>query len=86
LLAKTYQASSAALAKLGEPAAAWIAADRAMNAAERAGSPMLVAVFVFLAVRQYDQADELDVARQVVVQVDPGPLGRRCLTPSRSGC
>jgi transcriptional regulator with XRE-family HTH domain len=64
LLAKTYQASSAALAKLGEPAAAWIAADRAMNAAERAGNPMLVAagafrlVFAFLAVRHYDQAEE----------------------------
>ncbi len=44
--------------------AAWIAADRAMDAAERAGNPMLVAagafrlVFVFLAARHYDQAEE----------------------------
>lgn len=64
LLAATYQACSAALAKLGEPEAAWIAADRAMAAAERAGNPMLVAagafrlVFVFLAARHYDQAEE----------------------------
>ena len=64
LLATTYQACSAALAKLGEPEAAWIAADRAMAAAERAGNPMLVAagafrlVFVFLAARHYDQAEE----------------------------
>jgi transcriptional regulator with XRE-family HTH domain len=64
LMAATYQACSAALAKLGEPEAAWIAADRAMAAAERAGNPMLVAagafrlVFVFLAARHYDQADE----------------------------
>jgi transcriptional regulator with XRE-family HTH domain len=64
LLATTYQACSAALAKLGEPEAAWIAADRAMDAAERAGNPMLVAagafrlVFVFLAARHYDQAEE----------------------------
>jgi transcriptional regulator with XRE-family HTH domain len=64
LMAETYQACSAALAKLGEPEAAWIAADRAMAAAERAGNPMLVAagafrlVFVFLAARHYDQAEE----------------------------
>jgi transcriptional regulator with XRE-family HTH domain len=63
LMAATYQACSAALAKLGEPEAAWIAADRAMAAAERAGNPMLVAagafrlVFVFLAARHYDQAE-----------------------------
>jgi transcriptional regulator with XRE-family HTH domain len=64
LMAATYQACSAALAKLGEPEAAWIAADRAMTAAERAGNAMLVAagafrlVFVFLAARHYDQAEE----------------------------
>jgi transcriptional regulator with XRE-family HTH domain len=64
LLAATYQACSAALAKLSEPEAAWIAADRAMAAAERAGNPMLVAagayrlVFVFINARHYDQAEE----------------------------
>jgi transcriptional regulator with XRE-family HTH domain len=64
LLATTYQACSAALEKIGEPDAAWIAADRAMAAAERAGNAMLVAagafrlVFVFIAARHYDQAEE----------------------------
>lgn len=64
LMAAAYQACSAALAKLGEPEAAWIAADRAMTAAERAGNPMLVAagafrlVLVFLAARHYDRAEE----------------------------
>jgi transcriptional regulator with XRE-family HTH domain len=64
LLASTYQACSAALDKLGEPEAAWIAADRAMAAAERAGSPLLVAagafrlVFVFMTARHYAQAEE----------------------------
>ncbi len=64
LLATTYQACSAALAKIGEPDAAWIAADRAMAAAERADNPMLVAAgafrlaFVFIASRHYDQAEE----------------------------
>ena len=64
LMATTYQACSAALAKLGEPEAAWIAADRAMAAAERAGNPLLVAagafrlVFVFINARHYGQAEE----------------------------
>ena len=64
LLATAYQACSAALAKVGEPEAAWIAADRAMAAAERTGNPLLIAagafrlVFVFLAARHYDQAEE----------------------------
>jgi transcriptional regulator with XRE-family HTH domain len=64
LLATTYQACSAALAKIGESDAAWIAADRAMSAAERAGDPMLVAagafrlVFVFINARHYGQAEE----------------------------
>ena len=64
LMAAVYQACSAALAKLSEPEAAWIAADRAMSAAERAGNPLLVAagayrlVFVFMTARHYDQAEE----------------------------
>jgi transcriptional regulator with XRE-family HTH domain len=64
LLAMAYQACSAALAKLDEPEAAWIAADRAMAAAERAEAPLLVAAgafrlgFVFLGARHYDQAEE----------------------------
>jgi tetratricopeptide (TPR) repeat protein len=64
LLATAYQACSAALAKVGEPEAAWIAADRAMAAAEWTGNPLLIAagafrlVFVFLAARHYDQAEE----------------------------
>jgi tetratricopeptide (TPR) repeat protein len=63
-MAAAYQACSAALDKLGEPEAAWIAADRAMAAAERAGNPLLVAagafrlVFVFLSARHYAQAEE----------------------------
>jgi hypothetical protein len=62
LMAAACQACSAALDKLGEPEAAWIAADRSMTAAERSGRPLLVAagafrlVFVFLSARHYDQA------------------------------
>lgn len=63
-MAAAYQACSAALDKLGEPEAAWIAADRAMAAAERAGNPLLVAagafrlVFVFMSAKHYAQAEE----------------------------
>jgi transcriptional regulator with XRE-family HTH domain len=63
LVAAAYQACSAALDKLGDPEAAWVAADRAMMAAERADSPFLVAagafrlVFVFISARHYDQAE-----------------------------
>jgi transcriptional regulator with XRE-family HTH domain len=65
LLASAYQACSAALAELDEPEAAWIAADRGMAAAERAGNPLLVAagafrlVIVFLGARYYAQAAEV---------------------------
>jgi hypothetical protein len=65
LLAAAYQACSAALAKLDEPEAAWIAADRGMAAAERAGNPLLVAAgafrlaIVFIGARYYGQAAEV---------------------------
>ena len=64
LMSAAYQACSAALDKLGEPEAAWIAADRSMIAAERSGSPFLVAagafrlVFVFMSARHVGQAEE----------------------------
>jgi transcriptional regulator with XRE-family HTH domain len=82
LMAATYQACSAALAKLGEPEAAWIAADRAMAAAERAGNPLLVAagafrlVFVFIAARHYDQAEEAarTAAEALQSRADSGEL------------
>jgi hypothetical protein len=64
LMAVAYQACSAALARLGEPEAAWIAADRAMVAAERAGNLLLMAASahrlasVFLSARRYGLAEE----------------------------
>jgi transcriptional regulator with XRE-family HTH domain len=103
LLASAYQACSAALAKLGEPEAAWIAADRAMAAAERAGDPLLVAagafrlVFVFLAARHYDQAEETartaaDALWQRASSGDPQAMAlwggltlQRAITASRIG-
>lgn len=62
LLASMYHTCSAALANMGEPEAAWIAVDRAVVAAERAGDPLLMAAgefrlsIVFLGARHYHQA------------------------------
>ncbi len=64
LTAISYQACAAALAKLSEPMASWIAADRAMAAAEKAGNLLLAAAgahrlaSVFLDARQYRLAEE----------------------------
>ncbi|MEV7504438.1 helix-turn-helix transcriptional regulator [Streptomyces sp. NPDC093018] len=62
LLAGTYQAFGAALANMAEPEAAWVAIDRAVAAAERAGDPLLMAAgafrlsIVFLGARHFEQA------------------------------
>lgn len=64
LMAVAYQACSAALARMGEPEAAWIAADRAMVAAERAGNLLLMAASahrlasIFLSAQRYALAEE----------------------------
>lgn len=64
LMAVAYQSCSAALARLGEAEAAWIAADRAMAAAERAGNLLLMAASaqrlaaVFVSAGRYALAEE----------------------------
>jgi hypothetical protein len=85
LTAMAYQACSAALVKLDEPLAAWVAADRAMAAAEKAGNLLLVAegqyrlASVFLDSGEYALADEM--ARTTLLALrglaelgDPGGL------------
>ncbi|MEV0617134.1 helix-turn-helix transcriptional regulator [Nonomuraea sp. NPDC050404] len=82
LLAVTYQACSAALAKLDEPEAAWIAADRAIGAAERAGDPLMMAAgffrlgLVFLRARHFDQVEESarTASEALSVRVDEGDV------------
>jgi transcriptional regulator with XRE-family HTH domain len=64
ILASTYHAAAAALVKLSELGAAWVAADRAISAAEQAGDQLLMGegvfrlTLVFQAGRQYDQAEQ----------------------------
>ena len=75
LTAVSYQACAAALAKLGDPMASWIAADRAMAAAESAGNLLLAAAgayrlaSVFLDAREHALADE--TARTVLAALTP---------------
>jgi transcriptional regulator with XRE-family HTH domain len=65
LLADTYQAAAAALAKLGDTDAAWIAADRAAFVAETIGSPLSLAAslfrmaHVFLSLSRLPQAEKV---------------------------
>lgn len=56
LMAAAYQACAATLAKLGEPEAGWIAADRAIGAAERAGDLLLMAAGSFRLAIMFQQA------------------------------
>jgi transcriptional regulator with XRE-family HTH domain len=62
LTARMYHACSAALANMGEPEVAWVAADRAVVAAARAGDALLMAAgefrlsIVFLGARHFEQA------------------------------
>jgi hypothetical protein len=63
LLAELYQAVAAMMAKLGEPDAAWVAADRSAFAASRAGDGLLAAAgdfrlgHAFLSDGQVEQAE-----------------------------
>ncbi|MEU4522923.1 helix-turn-helix transcriptional regulator [Amycolatopsis sp. NPDC024027] len=63
LLARSYHACASSLAKLRQFDAAWVAADRAISDAGRAGDPLLMAegafrlALVFLGARQLDQAE-----------------------------
>jgi transcriptional regulator with XRE-family HTH domain len=74
LIALSYQACAAALAKLGEPMASWIAADRAVAAAEKAGNLLLAAAgayrlaSVFLDAREYGLAEESARSALVALQ------------------
>ncbi|MEV7471646.1 helix-turn-helix transcriptional regulator [Streptomyces kronopolitis] len=53
LLSRAYQALSAAFVRQGEADAAWVAADRAVFAAERSGDPMHVCASVFRMVQAF---------------------------------
>jgi transcriptional regulator with XRE-family HTH domain len=82
MLARTYHSASAALIKLNELAAAWVAADRAISAGESGGDQLLMAegvfrlTLVFQAGRQYDQAEHAAVTgiRALMPLADAGTV------------
>jgi transcriptional regulator with XRE-family HTH domain len=65
LLADTYQAASAALAKLGDADAAWIAADRAAFVSEALDSPLAVAASLFRMAHVFLSLGHLPQAQKV---------------------
>ena len=64
LLADTYQATAALMAKLGEADAAWIAADRAAFTAEATGDALAVAAAMFRMAHVFLTLSEISQARQ----------------------
>jgi transcriptional regulator with XRE-family HTH domain len=65
LLASAYQAAAATFVAVDEPAAAWIAADRAIRAAEDAGHPLQVVAGLFRLAHTFIRLDRLDLAERV---------------------
>src|SRR5436190_11257200 len=65
LLAHSYQAVAAVMTKLGETELAWVAGERSMMAAERAGSPLLTVAGVFRLALGFVSAWRVDRAERV---------------------
>jgi transcriptional regulator with XRE-family HTH domain len=65
LLAQTYQAVAAIMSKLGETELGWVAAERSIMAAERAGSPLLSVAGVYRLAQAFVSAWRLDQAERV---------------------
>lgn len=62
LLARVYQALAAAFVRQSEPDAAWVAADRAISAAELSDDPLNVCAGVFRMVQAFVRLKHLDQA------------------------
>jgi transcriptional regulator with XRE-family HTH domain len=88
LLTDTYQAAAAALAKIGDMDAAWIAADRAAFVAESIGSPLTLAAslfrmaHVFLSLSRLPQAEKvaLNAANALQVRIEAGATDSETLS------
>jgi hypothetical protein len=84
LLARTYQAASAAFARLDEADASWVAADRSVAVAEQSGDPLgaVAGLFrmghAFITLRRIDQAQDvcangLAALQPAYDEADPAP-------------
>ena len=72
LLAHVYQATAAAMAKLRQVDVAWVAGDRSIEAAERAGEPLLAAAGVFRIAHAFLSGNRIEEALR------DGACSRRC--------
>ena len=81
-LAEVYQVTAAAMAKLQQTDVAWIAADRAVTAAERAGDELLPAAGDFRLAHAFLQGGRLQQAWRVV-DVALQAIGRRADSDDR---
>jgi transcriptional regulator with XRE-family HTH domain len=71
LLADVYQATAAAMAKLRQVDVAWVAGDRSIEAAERAGEPLLAAAGVFRIAHAFLSGNRIeDALRTALVAAD----------------
>ena len=68
LLAQTYQAAAAMLVKVGDHGAGWVAADRAIAAAERSRDPALILAGQLRMARTLLDSSEKALARHVSTQ------------------
>ena len=86
LLGQVYQIASSALRKLGECELAWLAADRAIAASQRAGDPLLTGIAttrVSLALLSLGRPrPALEVNVNIANRIAPGNEGER-ITPER---
>jgi transcriptional regulator with XRE-family HTH domain len=76
LVAQTYQMVAAMMAKLGETELAWVAADRAVMAAERAGAPLLAVAGVYRLAQAFVAGWKLDQAERAASSGALGLAGR----------
>ena len=67
LLARTYQVAAASFVRQDEPDAAWVAADRALQAAERAGKPLEVVAGLFRLAHAFIRQQRPDQAEQAAM-------------------
>ncbi|MEV6654881.1 helix-turn-helix domain-containing protein [Streptomyces sp. NPDC051219] len=87
LLARTYQALSASFVRQDEADAAWVAADRAIGAAEASGQPLEVCAGMFRLAHAFVRLKRLDQgehAARTALQTLRDHLGDRSPSPEES--
>ncbi|WP_316779569.1 helix-turn-helix domain-containing protein [Streptomyces sasae] len=87
LLARTYQALSASFVRQDEADAAWIAADRAIYAAEASGEPLEVCASIFRLAHAFvrlKHLDQAEYAARVAVQTLHDHVADRAPTPEEA--